>query len=102
MLVEKIDLKSLFGPVCWDYHIPIATSKGWSSMLQRAEYARRFKQAENMGLKCVTGYEIWLITIAVLQNKGSNTTMYADGVILHIGEDDRLLWAFRQATSEWY
>ncbi len=56
MLVEKIDLKSLFEPVCQDYHIPIATSKGWSSMLQRAEYARRFKEAEDMGLKCVLLY----------------------------------------------
>lgn len=56
MVVEKIDLKSLFEPVCQDYHIPIATSKGWSSMLQRAEYARRFKKAEGMGLKCVLLY----------------------------------------------
>jgi len=56
MLVEKIDLKSLFEPVCSLYHIPIATSKGWSSMLQRAEYARRFKEAEEQGLKCVLLY----------------------------------------------
>ena len=51
MLVEKVDLKTLFMPVCKKYHIPIATSKGWSSMLQRAEYARRFKEAEDKGLK---------------------------------------------------
>ena len=50
MLVEKVDLKTLFKPVCEEYHIPIATAKGWSSMLQRAEYARRFKEAEDMGL----------------------------------------------------
>jgi hypothetical protein len=56
MLVEKIDLKTLFEPVCLDYHIPVATSKGWSSMLQRAEYARRFKQAEDRGLECVLLY----------------------------------------------
>lgn len=56
MVVEKIDLKSLFEPVCREYHIPIATSKGWSSMLQRAEYARRFKEAEDKGLKCVLLY----------------------------------------------
>lgn len=29
MIVEKIDLKTLFEPVCEKYHIPIATSKGW-------------------------------------------------------------------------
>jgi len=56
MLVEKIDLKTLFEPVCLDYHIPVATSKGWSSKLQRAEYARRFKQAEGRDLKCVLLY----------------------------------------------
>ncbi len=56
MLVEKIDLKTLFEPVCKDYKIAIATSKGWSSMLQRAEYARRFKEAEEVGLECVLLY----------------------------------------------
>ncbi|MHA1170221.1 MAG: hypothetical protein ACTSRU_20530, partial [Candidatus Hodarchaeales archaeon] len=56
MLVEKIDLKTLFKPVCEKYHIPIATSKGWSSMLQRAIYARRFKEAEDNGLQPVLLY----------------------------------------------
>lgn len=56
MLAEKIDIKSLFEPICEEYHIPIATSKGWSSMLQRGEYARRFKEAEEKGLKCVLLY----------------------------------------------
>lgn len=56
MLVEKIDLITLFSPVCSDYHIPIATSKGWSSMLQRADYAKRFKKAETKGMKCVLLY----------------------------------------------
>lgn len=56
MVVEKIDLKTLFNPVCQLYHIPIATSKGWSSILQRAEYARRFLEAEERGLKCVLLY----------------------------------------------
>lgn len=56
MLVEKIDLKTLFKPVCEKYHIPIATSKGWSSMLQRGVYARRFQEAEEKGLQCVLLY----------------------------------------------
>jgi len=56
MVVEKIDLKTLFESLCREYHIPIATSKGWSSMRQRAEYARRFKEAEEMGLGCVLLY----------------------------------------------
>lgn len=56
MVVEKIDLVTLFQPVCEEYHIPIANSKGWSSMLQRAEYARRFSQARDKGRKCVLLY----------------------------------------------
>ncbi|MGL4568071.1 MAG: hypothetical protein ACRCU6_06035 [Fusobacteriaceae bacterium] len=56
VLVEKIDLKTIFAPVCRDFKIPIANAKGWSSILQRAEYCRRFKEAEDMGLKCVLLY----------------------------------------------
>lgn len=56
MVVEKIDLVTLFSPVCRKYHIPIANSKGWGSILQRAEYARRFKEAEDKGMKCVLLY----------------------------------------------
>ena len=55
-IVEKVDLLTLFRPVCAEYHIPIATSKGWSSMLQRAEYARRFKEAEDNGMTCYLIY----------------------------------------------
>ncbi len=50
MLVEKIDLKTLFQPICDEYHIPIATAKGWSDINQRAEMAWRFKKAEEKGL----------------------------------------------------
>lgn len=46
MLVEKIDLVTLFSPVCDRYHVPIATSKGWSSITQRAQLLSRFKIAE--------------------------------------------------------
>jgi len=56
MLVEKIDVKNLFYPTAHKYHIPIATSKGWSSIIQRAEYSKRFKKAEDLGLKCVLLY----------------------------------------------
>jgi hypothetical protein len=56
MVVEKVDLVTFFQPVCKEYHIPIANAKGWSSILQRAEYARRFKEAEEKGLQCVLLY----------------------------------------------
>lgn len=49
MLVEKVDLVTLFRPVCNKYFIPIATSKGWSSILQRAEIAERFQEMEETG-----------------------------------------------------
>lgn len=56
MVVEKIDLVTLFAPICRKYHIPIANSKGWSSILQRAEYAKRFAKAQDMGLECILLY----------------------------------------------
>jgi hypothetical protein len=56
MVVEKVDLKTIFLSTCKDYKIPIATSKGWSSLLQRADYARRFKEVEENGLMGVLLY----------------------------------------------
>lgn len=56
MVVEKIDLVTLFQPICARYHIPIANAKGWSSIMQRAEYCRRFAAAERRGLRCVLLY----------------------------------------------
>ena len=49
VMVEKTDLVTLFKPVCEKYHIPIATSKGWSSISQRAELASRFEIMEETG-----------------------------------------------------
>lgn len=56
MIVEKIDLVYLFLPIVQWFNIPISSSKGWSSMLQRAGYARRFAEAEARGKKCVLLY----------------------------------------------
>jgi hypothetical protein len=70
MVVEKVDLITLFRPddediaraaragitlepICQSFKIPIANSKGWSSVLQRATFARRFKEAEERGLDAV-------------------------------------------------
>lgn len=49
MLVEKVDLFTLFKPICSKYEIPIANCKGWSSINQRAELIKRFKYFEDMG-----------------------------------------------------
>lgn len=56
MLVEKIDLVTLFKPVCKLYNIGIATGRGWSSISQRAEIAQRFKEMEETGHKSVLLY----------------------------------------------
>jgi hypothetical protein len=56
MLVEKIDLKSLFAPVCAGYHVPIANQKGWADIGRRAEIMERFKYWEKRGKKCVLLY----------------------------------------------
>jgi hypothetical protein len=70
IIVEKVDLITLFRPddddiaraaragitlepICQDHKIPIANSKGWSSVLQRATFARRFKEMEERGLDSV-------------------------------------------------
>lgn len=49
MIVEKIDLKTLFKPICEKYHIPIADTKGWSDLNLRNNMVQRFKEAEKMG-----------------------------------------------------
>ena len=49
LLVEKVDLVSLFTPICEKYAIPISNAKGWSSIGQRKEMAFRFKWHEDQG-----------------------------------------------------
>ncbi len=49
ILVEKIDLKTLFKTTTNFYRIPIATGKGWSDINQRARMIWRFKEAEEKG-----------------------------------------------------
>jgi len=87
VLVEKIDLKTLYTPVCRDYRIPIANGKGWQSVLQRAEYARRFQEAEWQGLKCVLLYagdfdpDGLRISTAMMDNlEQIKDVVWADGV----------------------
>ncbi len=57
MAVEKVDILTLFKPICKKYHIPIANMVGWSDMNSRAELVRRFKEAEEqLGLKPILLY----------------------------------------------
>jgi hypothetical protein len=56
MVVEKIDLKNLFLPVCREYHVPITNARGWSDLNLRVALMRRFKQHEEKGRRPVLLY----------------------------------------------
>ncbi len=49
VLVEKIDLKSLFGSVCEKYGVPITNLKGWADINTRAKLLRRFAHHARKG-----------------------------------------------------
>ncbi len=67
MIVEKIDLRTLFLPTVEKYHIPIANAKGWEDISMRVDMARWFGYWESAGktpilLYCgdldITGYRM--------------------------------------------
>ncbi len=49
MLVEKVDLKNLFLPICAEFRIPIANAAGWSDLHTRANMMKRFEYWEGEG-----------------------------------------------------
>jgi hypothetical protein len=53
MATEKLDLHSLFEPVCAEFYVPIKNIKGWRDLNARAEMMRRFAEHESAGRKCV-------------------------------------------------
>ena len=53
ILVEKVELKSLFRKICKKYRIPIANLRGWGSMEQKAVMAEKFREMEQEGKKPV-------------------------------------------------
>ena len=56
MVVEKIDLKNLFDPICKEYCMRLANNVGWGDLNQRAAVMRRFKGWEAKGKQCVLLY----------------------------------------------
>ena len=56
MMVEKVDLRELFSPVCARYRDPLANAKGWSDLHTRAAMMRRFAAHEAAGRTCVLLY----------------------------------------------
>ena len=53
MCVEKVDILNLFKPICDEYHVPIANSKGWYPIHLRYYIAKLSMEAERRGLKPV-------------------------------------------------
>ena len=56
MVVEKIDLKSLFRPITAEFHVPCANAKGWSDLNLRAGMMRRFQYWEARGKRLILLY----------------------------------------------
>lgn len=84
ILVEKIDLKGIFKPVCEEYHIPYANNKGWADINSRAALMRRFKEWESKGKQCVLLYcgdhDPGGLNISDFIRKNLNALQNADGV----------------------
>lgn len=49
LIVEKIDLKSLFAGICSEFHIPNANTHRWCDINTRADMMQRFKMWEAKG-----------------------------------------------------
>jgi hypothetical protein len=56
MAVEKIDLRSLFAPVCEHFHVPLFNASGWADINSRAAMMERFAEKEAEGKHCVLLY----------------------------------------------
>jgi hypothetical protein len=56
MMVEKIDVKTLFQPVCANFRVPIANARGWSDIHERADFIGRFKEAHDLKKRCILLY----------------------------------------------
>lgn len=56
MLVEKIDLKSLFRSICAQFHVPLANGRGNADINSRARMMRRFAKWEREGKQPVLLY----------------------------------------------
>lgn len=54
MTVEKIDLKSLFNPVCEEFHVATTNVSGWNDINARVAMMRRFAHWDRQGKRCPT------------------------------------------------
>lgn len=56
MATEKVDLKSLFGRPCREFHVPIVNFSGWVDINARFAMMQRFARWEAKGKQCVLLY----------------------------------------------
>ena len=56
MLVEKIDLKTLFAPICNEFYIPIANGRGWSDLHARQDIIDLILDRAQAGIRCIILY----------------------------------------------
>jgi len=56
MAVEKSDLRTLFGPVCAEYHVPVWNASGWSDINSRADLMKRFQEHNAARRHCILLY----------------------------------------------
>ena len=56
MLVEKIDLRKMFAPICKKFRIPIANAKGWPDINSRAAMMTRYRAHEAAGRQPILLY----------------------------------------------
>jgi len=115
MVVEKIDLRSLFSPICAEFHVPIANAKGWSDLNLRADMMRRFREWEAKGKRCVllycgdfdpAGLNISNFLRSNMEDLGRAVDWYPDsldierfGLNLDFIEDNDLTWINNLITS---
>jgi len=85
MLVEKVDLVSLFRPVCKKFQIPIWNAGGWSNLSMREGIVKRFMEyPDHIPVLLYCGdYDIWGLKISDKLRKNltvTNNTMRWIGI----------------------
>src|SRR5262249_30751477 len=53
MTVEKVDLKSLFAPICAEFRVATTNISGWNDINSRIAIMRRFAHWERLGKRIV-------------------------------------------------
>ncbi len=91
MVVEKIDIRNLFKPLCKLFTLPLLNSSGWYSIESRAKIIKACKAAEDRGITPVLllfyDYDITGLKITEKFRKGLNdlegaTNWRADNIIV--------------------